>query len=220
MNYTISQTPPNLLSTEEIFGEIASFKHLAVEVVNRWVILLQELSTRKVSHPHFYHPLLKFWKSLADETLSTEAAMLLMDNDKSAKGGKMIRAVLPLPVADQVEIAHGRPITVASMNEAGEIVNESVQIQRMSDATLKRAFCSGGIRPVQEQEEILHKEGQVKRYGMIIVLPDEGKFKIGNQKFAPENLNDALVALGYAPVQLARNVPAKPDAQPSARQPH
>lgn len=204
MTTHISQTNPANLTTEEILAEIASFQGLAVAVLERWAALLKELAARRVPHPMFRHPVLQFWKSIADKALHPEAAVLLADR----KRGDMIRAVLPLKPAEQLEVANGEPVPVARLTDTGEIKSDDVPIMRMDPSTLKRAFGPEGIRTVHEQAEMIRAEGKIERIGAVTVLRDEQMLKIGNQKIKPEDLKGPLLALGYS-LDLARNVTAK-----------
>ena len=192
MTNHISQTDPRNLSTEEIFAEIEGFKSLAVNVLKRWSALLAELKRRRVPNIMFSHPVLKFWESINDRTLDAEAAVLLADK----QDGKMIKAVLPLPPTRQVAIARGEPVPVAAVAPSGEIKSDDVPIFRMDTGTLKRAFGPEGIRTVHEQAEIIKSEGMRQRVGRITVLRDEGLLRIANQKFTPEEVRAALIALG------------------------
>lgn len=204
MTTHISQTNPANLTTEEILAEIASFQGLAVAVLERWAALLKELSERRVRHPMFRHPVLQFWRSIADKALHAEAAVLLADR----KRGDMIRAVLPLKPAEQLEVANGAPVPVATLNDAGEIRSDDVPIHRMDPATLKRAFGPEGIRTVHEQAEMIRAEGKIERVGAVTVLRGEGLLRIGNQKIRPEDLKGPLAALGYT-LDLSRRATAK-----------
>lgn len=203
MTYSISQTDPASLSTEEILDEIASFATLAAEVVDRWASLLKVLAERRVSHPMFAHPVMQFWKSITDKSLAPEAAVLLADRSK----GKMIRAVLPLPRFEQIEVAEGKEISVARLDEDGTLNIEHMPIMRMPSETIDRVFGPRGIRDVQAQEIILRQAARVQKIGAVTVNKEEGIFKIGNQKLTPEDIRPALLELGYSLV-LARDVPA------------
>lgn len=204
MTNHISQTDPRNLSTEEIFAEIDGFKSLAVNVLKRWSALLAELKRRRVPNIMFNHPVLKFWESINDQSLDAEAAVLLADK----REGKMIKAVLPLPPKQQVSIARGEPVPVATIAASGEIKSDDVPIFRMDQPTLKRAFGPEGIRPVHEQADMIRAEGKVERMGAITVLRDQQALKIGNQVIRPEDLKGPLAALGYS-LDLARNATAK-----------
>jgi len=200
MTYSISQTDPAQLSTEEIHEEIASFATLASEVVARWAVLLKELSKRRAPHPMFRHPVMQFWESIAECRLSPRAAVLLADRNR----GTMIRAVLPLPIVEQEAIAEGREIPVAVQTDIGEIKSDNVPIHRMDAATMKRAFSTKGIRTVHEQAEIIRAEGKVERHGSITVDRTHGRLRIGNQTFTPDEFEAAFLALGYK-IVLARD---------------
>jgi len=204
MTYSISQTDPCSLSTEEIHEEIAGFSVLATEVVQRWAALLKELSTRRASHPMFQHPVMQFWQSIAECKLSPRAAVLLADRNM----GTMIRAVLPLPIAEQEAIAEGREVPVAARSETGEIKSDDVPIHRMDAATIKRAFGPEGIRTVHEQAEMIRAEGKIERHGAITVDRIHGRLRVGNQTFTPDEFESAFLALGYK-IVLARDVSAK-----------
>lgn len=193
MTYSISQTDPATLSTEEIHEEIASFATLAAEVVDRWAVLLKELARRRAPHPMFRHPVMQFWESIAECKLSPRAAVLLADRNR----GTMIRAVLPLSVKDQDGIAEGRAVAVAVQTDTGEIKSDDMPITRMDPATLKRAFGPDGIRTVHEQAEMIRAEGKVQRVGSLVVLRDEGVMKAGNMKLTPEEVAKAMRELGW-----------------------
>jgi len=197
MSYRISQTDPAQLSTEELICEIASFKELAVEVVQRYSLILTELRRRKQFHAFMRHPVLSFFQDLANGELHPEAALVLGNKE-------LIKAVLPLPREKQLEVASGAEIPVATVTGAGDIRSDDVPIQRMDTPTLRRAFGPEGIRPVHEQAEMIRSEGKVERHGMITVLRDEMMLKIGNQKVKPEDLRGPLLALGYS-IDLTRH---------------
>ena len=190
MAYTISQTDPATLKTEELLEEISSFKTLAAEVAERYAALLKELKKRRKHHPFMRHPALSFFEEIAAQELDAEAAINLSNRE-------MIKAILPLPRGDQKSISHGTPIQVATRNAAGAIVLDEMPITRMDKAHLKRAFGPDGIRPANEQEELLRAEARITRHGAISVLKDEVALKIGNQKIKPEELAAPLLALGY-----------------------
>jgi hypothetical protein len=190
MTYSISQADPAQLSTEEITAEIDGFIELAEEVVARLSVLLAELRKRRQPHPFFQHAVLRFWQSIADQTLHPKAAIILANRE-------MIKAIIPLPHKDQLEIAYGRYIPVAVTRPDGSVASDDMPIQRMDTATLRRAFGAAGLRTVHEQAEMIREEGKITRIGMITVLRDEQALKIGNQKIRPEDLKGPLAALGY-----------------------
>lgn len=187
MTNHISQTDPATLSTEEIFAEIAGFKTLAVNVLIRWSALLAELKRRRVRDAMFNHPVLKFWESINNRMLDAEAAVLLADKHD----GKRIKAVLPLPPVQQVAIARGEPVPIATRTDTGEIRSDDLPIQRMDDATMRRAFGPHGIRTVHEQAEMIRAEGKIVRIGGIVSLRKEGVFRVGNVKLTPEQIDAA-----------------------------
>lgn len=201
MAYQISQTDPAALSTEELLKEIDGFTQLAVEVVQRYALILTELRKRKSFHAFMRHPVLSFFQSIADGAMHPEAALILANKD-------MISAVLPLPPERQIAVARGEAIPVASVTREGDIKSDDMPIHRMDPGTMRRAFGPEGIRPVHEQAEIIRAEGKIERHGMITVLRDEGLIKVGNQKIRPEDLRGPLLALGYR-LDLARE--ARPD---------
>jgi len=201
MTQHISQTDPRTLSTEEILSEIDGFNTLAVNVLERWSLLLAELKRRRVPKIMFNHPVLKFWESILDQTLDAEAAVLLADK----RNCKMIKAVLPLPPKQQLAIARGEPVPVATLTDTGEIKSDDIPILRMDPATIKRAFGPDGIRTVHEQAEMIRAAGKVQRIGPVTVLRDEHALKIGNQKLRwPEDFEGAARALGYR-IELVRS---------------
>jgi hypothetical protein len=190
MAYRISQTDPATMSTEELNEELSGFVALAAEVAERMSLILCELRNRRQRHPAFRHTVLAFFREIADQSLSAEAAILLGNRE-------MIKAVRPLPRDKQIEIANGAPIPVAVQAEDGTIKSEDVTITRMSSDVLRRAFGPSGLRSVHEQAEMIRAEGRVERHGMITVLRDEVALKIGNQTIRPEDLEGPLAALGY-----------------------
>ena len=190
MAYQISQTAPSALSTEELFAEIQSFKALAVEVVARYSLILDELKRRRQSHAFMRHPVLSFFREIAADELAPEAALILGNRD-------LIKAVLPLPRERQIEVANGAPIPVAVRTDTGDIRSDDVPIMRMDAATMKRAFGPEGIRTVHDQAEMIREEGKIVRIGMITVLHDQHAIKIGSQTIKPEEIIPALRSLGY-----------------------
>lgn len=198
MTYTVSQTDPAEMTAEALLAEIDGFKFLAVDVVERLSLIMSELRRRRLPHPFFKDRILSFWQSISDQTLAAEAAIILANRN-------MIKAVIPLPRSEQIEVANGREIPVATITPDGHIKSDYIPIHRMDPATLSRAFGPGGIRTVQEQAEIIRAEGRVERIGAITVLRDEQVLKIGNQKIRPEDLRGPLRSLGYK-VELDRAV--------------
>lgn len=201
MAYQISQTSPSALSTEELLAEIQSFKALAVEVVARYSLILDELKRRRQFHAFMRHPVLSFFREIAAQELAPEAALVLGNRE-------LIKAVLPLPVARQIEIANGAAVPVAVRTDAGDIRSDDVPIMRMDAPTLKRAFGPSGIRTVHDQAEMIREEGKIERIGMVTVLRDLHAIKIGNQTIKPEEIIPALRALGYS-VEMTRGGVAK-----------
>lgn len=197
MTYSISQADPASLSTEELTAEIDSFIELAEEVVARLSVLLAELRKRRQPHPFFQHAILRFWESIANQTLHPKAAIILANRD-------MIKAIIPLPREEQLEIAQGRYVPVAVTLADGSVASDDMPIQRMDTATLRRAFGPCGLRSIYEQAEMIREEGKITRIGMVTVLRDEVMLKIGNQKIRPEDLKGPLAALGYS-LDLRRN---------------
>lgn len=196
MTHTVSQTDPAEMTTEGLLAEIDGFKFLAVEVVERLSLIMSELHKRRQPHPFFHDRIMRFWQSISDQTLAAEAAIILANRD-------MIKAIIPLPRSEQIDIANGRGIPVATITPDGRIKSDDIPIRRMDPATLKRAFGPDGIRTVHEQAEMIRAAGRVERIGAITVLRDEHVIKIGNQKIAPEDLRGPLRALGYR-VELER----------------
>lgn len=197
MAYIISRRDPANMETKELVSELDGFTQLAVEVAERMSLILSELRKRRQPHPFFRHTVLCFFQSIADGQLAPEAAIVLGNQN-------MIKAILPLPHKEQIEVAYGRPVPVATIKSTGEMVSDDVPIQRMDPVTMARAFGPEGIRTVHEQVEIIRAAGRVERHGMITILRDEVMLKIGNQKIKPEELKGPLMALGYR-LELTRN---------------
>jgi hypothetical protein len=200
MPYRISQADPSKMTTEDLHAELESFKELAVEVVQRMAVILAEMRRRKQRHFLHHHAILGFYRSLADKTLSAEAAVILAQQP-------LIKAVLPLPHADQIAIAYGKEIPVAVVNSFGAIATEAMPIRRMDADTIKRAFGPEGIRTAEAQAEMIRTQSRIERHGMVTVIREEQVLKIGNQKIRPEDLKGPLAALGYS-LDLSRNVVA------------
>jgi len=201
MHYQISQTNPAAMTTEELTAELGGFVALAAEVAERVSLILAELRKRRQPHPLFAHPVLRFFQSIADNTLSAKAAINLGNMD-------LIKAVLPLPREQQERIADGEEVPVATLAPDGSVKSDDIPIRRMDAGTLRRAFGPSGIRPVHDQAEMIRAEGKIERHGMITVLRDQSMLKIGNQKVKPEELRGPLMALGYC-LEVAREVKAR-----------
>lgn len=190
MSYHISQTNPSTMATEDLLAEISGFKALAVEVVERLALILKELRSRRQPHPFFYDRIMCFWQSIEDGSLDAEAAVLLANRHT-------IKAILPLPKAEQREIARGKEVAVAIRQSDGSIVRENMPIMRMDQPKLSLVFGAEKVRSFSEQADILRHSGNVERIGMVTVLRSEQLLKIGNQKIRPEDLEGPLKALGY-----------------------
>lgn len=191
-------TPPKEMTTEQLRDAIDSIRELSVDVVEYLSAVLAELKARREPHDFFQDRILRFWREINEGQLSAEAAIYLANRHT-------IKAILPLPHSEQIDIAKGRLVPVATLTSTGEIKSDDIPILRMDPATLKRAFGPEGIRTVHEQAEMIRAEGKIERIGAITVLKDEGVFKIGNQKITPQEIQRVAPMLGYRLV-LARNV--------------
>jgi len=196
MTYKIAQNAPAKMKTADLLAELDGFKQLAIEVTERLSAILVELRSRRESHAFFSHPVLRFFESIADESLNAEAAIILAN-------GPMIKAVMHLPHDQQLAVARGQDIAVAVIQPSGQMANENLPIQRMGPDLLKRVFGDQGIRSVAAQSAIIRQNSKTERYGMVTVLQDETMLKIGNQKITPEDLRGPLLALGYT-LELSR----------------
>jgi hypothetical protein len=183
-------TPPEQMSTEQLLVAIDSIRILSVEVVEYLSEVLKELRARRVRHDFFADRILRFWSSIADQSLAAEAAILLANQFT-------IKAILPLPRLDQIAIAKGRVVAVAVMQADGTISSDDLPINRMDAATLRRAFGPEGIRSVYEQADIIRNEGKTDRHGMMTLMLDEHMAKIGNQKIKLEDMAELLRMAGY-----------------------
>lgn len=199
MTYIISQTDPSEMSTEDLTAEIDSFIELAEGVVVRLSAILAELRRRRQPHPFFHHSILRFWESIADRRLHPKAAIILANRN-------MIKAVIPLPHEQQLELAHGKKLRIAVQREDGSIGRDDVPIQRMDARALCRVFGPKGIRSIAEQEAMIREEGKIERIGAITILKGEGLFKVGNQKLTPEEIDRAARQMGYRLI-LTRSLP-------------
>lgn len=184
---------PADMSTEELLDAIDSIRALSVEVVEYLSAVLAELRKRRIPHHFFNDRILSFWQEISGNQLAAEAAIGLANRP-------MIKAVLPLRQKEQIEIAHGKEVAVATVDGR----SEHMPIHRMDGPTLKRAFGPNGIRSIKAQADMIREENRVERHGAITVLPDEVALKIGNQKIKPEELRGPLMALGYS-LNLSRN---------------
>lgn len=186
----VSNEDPKKMTTADIIGEMKNIRELAENVVRRYSALMAELRARGEKPPFTYHPVLSFWKEVHDEKLAPEAAVSLANRNT-------IKAILPLPIEKQVEVAKGIDIPVAVLKPDGEIASDDIPINRMDAKTLSRAFGPSGIRTVYEQAEIIKEEMKVRKPKRAIAIVDEGVVKIGSIKITPEELRGPLLALGY-----------------------
>jgi len=197
MKLQTKNTAPADMSTEELLDAIDGIRALSVEVIEYLSGVLAELRIRRISHHFFNDRILSFWQEISGNQLAAEAAIGLANRH-------LIKAVLPLPQKEQIEIAHGKDVAVAT----GDGRSEHMPIHRMDGPTLKRAFGPEGIRSIDDQAELIRAEGKIERIGAITVLKDETMLKIGNQKIKPEELRGPLLALGYT-LDISRNATAK-----------
>jgi hypothetical protein len=186
-------TPPSEMSTEALLSAIEGIRELAVDVVEYLSEVLAELRKRGEKHPFFNDRILRFWLEINDQELSAEAAIGLANRP-------MIKAILPLPHADQIAIAHGRDVAVATLNNSGDIKSDDMPIHRMDGPTLKRAFGPDGIRSVHDQGEMIKAAGRVQRHGMFTWDEQSGRVRVGNQTFTWEDADIKAVArrAGYS----------------------
>ena len=105
----------------------------------------------------------------------------------------MIKAVLPLPHEDQIEIAHGKEIAVATADGG----YENKEIKRMDQPTLKRVFGPHGIRSIKAQSEMIRAAGKIERIGMITILRDENAIKVSGVKLTWEEIGRAARQAGH-----------------------
>lgn len=177
------------MATEEIISELEGFKDLAASIAKRMAILLKELRSRRIPHPLFFHPIMRFFEEISGDALHPEAAVLLGQR-------KLIRSVLPLSKSQQLDIAKGCDLPVVMIDPSNTIVHSKSSIFQMSPATLRIVFGPDGLRSLAEQEDIIRKS-RCAKFGSITVLSDLSMLKIGNQKIAPEDLKLPLRTLGY-----------------------
>lgn len=177
------------MATEDIISAFGQIQVLAADVVMWYAEALKELRKRGIMNNLFQHAILRFWKSLLDESLSPIAAIHLGNS-------ALIKAVLPLQREEQEEVAMGRPVPVATVTDTGEIRSDDLPITRMDSPTLKRAFGPEGIRPVHEQAEMIRAEGVVKKVGGFTVYANEGAIRC-NRKFSLDELPAVAAQLGY-----------------------
>lgn len=190
MNRTISQTDPDTMTIAEKLAELAGFKDFAADAVKRQAVLMRSL--RKDGHKHIPYTtnaVLRFYQSIADDRLNSEAAVLLAN-------GPMIKAVMPLPHDQQIDVARGREIAVAVVRPDGQVSNENMPITRMGPEVLKRVFSPSGIRSVQAQASIIRRNGKTERIGAMTYYRDEGVIRFGNQRFSEDELRDMLISAG------------------------
>lgn len=190
MSYSISQTDPKNLTTEDLLAEIGSFKELAAKTVKRLSLILKELKARRVKHDLMRDRIMQFWEDLAEDRLDPEAAIRLGNRE-------LIKAVLPLPRYEQVAIASDKPVPVAIQTDTGEIKSDDRPLRLMDPATLKRAFGPEGIRTVHEQAEMIRAESNVHRIRRLVVLREKNVIKAGNMELPPEEVAEAMAALGW-----------------------
>lgn len=197
MKLQTPNTAPAKMTTEELLAALDGIRALSVQVIEYLSDVLKELRKRRVQHDFFNDRILSFWQEISSRQLAAEAAIGLANRP-------MIKAVLPLPLKEQIEVAHGKEIAVATMDGK----TEHKTIHRMDQPTLRRAFGPHGIRSIKAQVEMIRAEGRVERIGMVTVLRDEQVLKIGNQKITPEELRGPLMALGYS-LDLSRRATTK-----------
>jgi len=190
MTYSISQTDPAKLTTEDLIAEIGGFKELAAKTVKRLSLILKELNARRVKHDLMRDRIMRFWEDLAEDRLDPEAAIRLGNRE-------LIKCILPLPRHEQIAIATDKPVPVAVKTDTGEIKSDDRPLRLMDRATMKRAFGPDGIRTVHEQSEMIRAAGRVRPSVSVIALPDEMMIKVGREKVRPEDLRGPLLALGY-----------------------
>jgi hypothetical protein len=194
MNRTVSQNDPDTMTISEKLAELDGFKDFAVGAVKRMSLLMRSL--HKDGHrniPGSRNAILSFYEAIAGDTLHPEAAALLAN-------GPMIKAVMPLPHTQQIEIANGWEVPVATRTMEGEVKSDGMPIQRMDGPTLKRAFGPEGIRSVYDQAEMIKEAGRVQRHGMFTWDEQSGRVRVGNQTFTWEDADIKAVArrAGYS----------------------
>ena len=76
---------------------------------------------------------LRFWESIADNRLHPKAAILLANRD-------MIKAVIPLPHKQQLEIAYGKEIATATQDGQSENIHPPLKRHGYEECIHQRQF--------------------------------------------------------------------------------
>lgn len=147
-------------------------------------------------------------REIAEGKLSAHAGLIL------GRFPFAIKAVMPLPITLQDEIADGKKIKVATKAD-GRIRCLDLTIFEMSQMQMRLAFSDEGITPWEQQGEWLlktgHQEAPVSaaaKKASIAVDAKRGDIVVGRTHVSVDDLIPALAALGFAvkPLYAGKNI--------------
>lgn len=183
------------LTTEQLIAAMREGFALSEDGVLRACVSIAVLEEREVELP-MLPEVYRYAREIAEGRLSPHAGLIL---------GRLpfaIRAVLPLPLSLQDEIADGRKVRVAVKIE-GRVSSRELTIYEMSQLQMRLAFSDEGIEPWERQGEFLHKASAellgeaVPSSPKIRVDPETGHIIVGRTRLSVDDLLPALAALGY-----------------------
>lgn len=118
----------------------------------------------------------------------------------------LLGRITGMPLDEQRRLAAGETVTVAEVNEAGEIVGRQKPLRQLSSREVLLAIDSGEVRPLTAQVRSLsHSITSARRpraqsgQSTAVIRADRqaGLLVVGRSRLAPTDLVSALHALGY-----------------------
>lgn len=188
------------LSTGDLRAELARALELTAHGLARASVIWSELVRRGESVPELRSGLAMWLPRIARGDLAAEAVVAF------AGQRMLLQRMVGMPLHEQRKFAEGAEISVAAINEKGEIVGEKKPLVRLSAREILLALGEGGtIRPVIEQTRTLSRSLTKIRTrthsghstATIRAEKETGLLQIGRTRVDPTDIADALRRLGW-----------------------
>lgn len=203
--------PPDDVSSllsDELRKELASALTATAHGLARAAMIWSELQRRGEDTPELRSGLATWLPRIARAELAAEAVIAF------AGQRMLLQRMIGMPLDQQRLLAGGADITVAIINERGEIVGTDKPLTQLSSRDVLLAIDGGQVRPLSAQIRTLShsitKTKSPRRGGGSVasIRADRhtGMLAIGRSRIAPSDLADALHILGF---NLVRIIEAK-----------
>lgn len=200
MTEVLSRDDLSGLSSAELKAELAKALSVTAHGLARAATLWSELHRRGESLPELRSGLATWLPRIARGDLAPEAVVAF------AGQRMLLQRMMGMPLDEQRKFAAGEEITVAAINDRGEIVGEDKPLARLNSREILLAIGdAGSIRPLHEQTKTLGRSITKTRRrthsgnstATIRADRQSGLLQIGRSRVEPTDLANALRALGW-----------------------